>query len=255
MFTGKGGVGKTTISLAFARYLQKQGLKALYCPFNQDFDPLVWGKENYLRLDKKSSMENYIARRLSSKMVASWVMKSSFFSSMTDMLPNLSYLILMGDLLDKLKNDPELILVMDFPSTGHTITLFESLANFQDIFGIGMIVEDIKKMYHTMAAENFLKLFIISLPAPMVFHEAMELKNHLQKSFIKNSNLIMNSTLSHIPGLQKKDFPAFFKSKLASEEEILHKYKKEFHSILYYVDQAEESLVVDRLIPLMAGIL
>ena len=256
IFTGKGGVGKTTISLAFTRYLKKQKVNAIYCPFDQNFNPALWGKtEDFLKLDKKSSMEQYIARKLSSNMIASWVMKSSFFNSMMDMLPSLSCLILLGDLLDRLEKNPDLTLVLDFPSTGHAMTLFESLANFKDIFSIGIIVEDIQRMNQIMMSDNFLKLFIISLPTAMAFHEAMELKDYLQASIFKNNEFVMNDSFIRIPGLKRSSFPAFFNAKLSCEENILNGHGHLFKAVFHHISKIEESLVVEHLSPLTGCLL
>ncbi|MCY4524921.1 MAG: hypothetical protein OXB84_09285 [Halobacteriovoraceae bacterium] len=256
IFTGKGGVGKTTISLAFTRYLKNQGRDAVYCPFDQDFNPLSESESiNILELDKKASMEKYISAKLSSNIIASWIMKSGFFNSMMDMLPSLTYLILLGDLLDRLDKDPELILVLDFPSTGHAMTLFESLTNFKDIFGIGMIVEDIKRMHKIMISENFLKPFIISLPTSMAFHEAMELELYLKGTSFKNCDLIMNDSFTRMPHLDKNLFPAFLKNRISGEEDILKQYNRRFKTIFHHVDEVEESVVIDQLTPFMGGLL
>ena len=97
IFTGKGGVGKTTLSLAFTKKLKEQGVKVKLAYFKttkleestihyqevqkkaQDLDIEPLG------LDLLESAQAYIQKKLGSKTIASWVIKTPFFKSLINM--------------------------------------------------------------------------------------------------------------------------------------------------------------------------
>ena len=106
------------------------------------------------------SAETYIAKKLSSEMVAGWIMKTPFFKSLFNMIPGLGMMILLGHIIEKLQNDPDLHIVMDSPSSGHAITMFESSHNFKEMFGKGMIVDDINRMHQFIYDEQRLRSIV-----------------------------------------------------------------------------------------------
>ena len=141
-FTGKGGVGKSSVSLAFAKSLQLQGQKVLFYAFDQSCRSELAGEHGIdcLNLSLKQSAEEYVARKLNSKKIAKWVLKSAFFSSFLDVLPGLQQVILLGHLIDLLEKDASLSIVVDGPSSGHALTLFEAGYNFKKIFKKGLLL-------------------------------------------------------------------------------------------------------------------
>ena len=145
IFTGKGGVGKTTLSLAFARKLIEENKKCLYIYFenNKIDNKKVSSKEldqeatslgiKKLGLDLLDCSQEYIGKKLKSDKIAKWVVATPFFQSLVNMIPGLSYVIYMGKILELLMEDPELTIVLDSPSSGHALTMFESTHNFNNI--------------------------------------------------------------------------------------------------------------------------
>ena len=156
IFTGKGGVGKTSLAMAMTKHLEALGLNPKYNSFFQDPDRSLWKKLNLpvLDIDLNTSAEMYIGRKLNSKTIASWIMKTHFFKSLFQMIPGLGHMILLGHIIDDLEKDPKLIIVLDSPASGHALTMFESSSNFKKIFRAGMIVKDIDKMHAFLSAEN-----------------------------------------------------------------------------------------------------
>src|SRR6478735_8519982 len=100
IFTGKGGVGKTTLAKAFVRYLTEHDHEAVYLTFkNQSMsetqrdgnsERVVDGiREVYL--DLEDSARGYIERRLNSKMIAGFIVKTPFFRALVNMVPGFNY--------------------------------------------------------------------------------------------------------------------------------------------------------------------
>lgn len=254
VFTGKGGVGKTAFSLAYAKALLNKGLKVSYTSFDQPAPIDLCKKFSIPILDLayQTSAEVYIEKKLGSKMIAGWIMKTPFFSSLFEMIPSLGSMILFGHLLEILKNDPDQIVIMDSPSSGHAITLFESSHNFKEIFKMGLIVDDINKMHDFLATPHLLQTGIILLPSLMALQEGSELQETLGKLGV-NAKLLLNDSFSLIPEIQKnkQELPSFMLEKVQLEENVLSEYSDRIvHSFpRYSTTEIEET--VSKLIPEM----
>lgn len=228
VFTGKGGVGKTAFSLAYARALLNKGLKVSYTSFDQPAPIQLCQKFSIpvLDLGYQTSAETYIEKKLGSKMVASWIMKTPFFHSLFEMIPSLGSMILFGHLLEIIKTDPEHIVILDSPSSGHAITLFESTYNFKEIFRKGLIVDDINKMHDFLATPGLLQTGIILLPSQMALQEGIELQQTLAKLNV-DAKLLLNDSFCALESIQKhkNELPEFLIQKVGLEEKVLEEYQ------------------------------
>jgi arsenite-transporting ATPase len=197
IFTGKGGVGKTTLAMSFTKQLQMQKKEVKYFCFYQFPEKKLYEslKLPVLELNLEKSAETYIGRKLNSKTIASWIMKTHFFKSLFQILPALGHMILLGNIIDELENNPNLIIVLDSPASGHALTMFESSTNFKNIFKTGLIVKDIEKMHTFLNNENNLATYIVTNPSDLAITEARELQKELQEnskmcSIIVNKNFL-----------------------------------------------------------------
>lgn len=258
VFTGKGGVGKTTTALAFTAYLNSIGQKSIYLCLDKtladrDYNSIgcPWEK-----IDFSECIEKYIGKKLKSRMLAKWIVKTPFFKALLNMVPGFEYLIYMGYILDdKLKPDPNLTVVLDSPSSGHALTMFEACYNFKEIFQSGVLVDDINKMLGFVYDENVLKTNVICLPTTMAMAEGMELKQQVQDLHFKDCDIHLNFSLTEIPQFNEELAPPFLKEKIAIEREVLATYsdgitaripfssEQTFREIVYSMLPAMENLI------------
>ncbi len=258
IFTGKGGVGKTALAMAMTKYLESTGLKPQYNSFFQDPERSLWKKLNLpvLDIDLNTSAEIYIGRKLNSKTVASWIMKTHFFKSLFQMIPGLGHMILLGHLIDELEKNPELIVVLDSPASGHALTMFESSSNFKKIFRAGMIVKDIDRMHAFLASKNALKTVIVSLATELAMNEAQDLKKELETNTTGpnlNVEVVVNdSFLQYLKdnNIAESDLPSFLKSKIDLEKSILHGEKA-----IPHIDEQTMDQVIMKMAPMMEKLL
>lgn len=225
--TGKGGTGKTSIALALAYHLHNKNKKVLFYQSQVD-QGINTAKElgiPTLELDLYDSTEEYIARKLGQKTIAHWIMKAPFFKSMLDILPSLGDMILLGHLIDILEKDPEITLVMDAPSTGHTLSFFESPFNFKKIFKTGLLANDVDRMINFLTKKETLHFFIIALPSSMAVQESEELKYQLTELGFENNEIIINNLLAANSVLMEHhhDLPEFFHKKIELENKAITK--------------------------------
>lgn len=226
IITGKGGVGKTTLSLSLAKKLTEDGKKVLYNSFDQEDQSELCSELSTpsLHLELEKSAEIYMGKKLGSEIVASWIMKTPFFKSLFNMIPGLGHMILLGHVIDLLEADPELTIILDSPSSGHAMTMFESSHNFKEIFGSGLLVEDINRMHRFIYGEGTLKNYIVSLPTKMALNEAKEVKDHLAELNFANTEVLINDCLSPLLS-DKEDLPEFLQIKNSLEKDVIEEYK------------------------------
>lgn len=192
--TGKGGVGKTTSALALTKHLKGLGHNIVYltlqmgtlrreghAPDHQIIknlcDKLDINQEN---LVLKTCLTEYVAQKLSSSLIADWIVNTKFFKSLVEIIPGFSQLIYMGRIIQQLKADPTLHYVLDAAATGHALTLVESIYNFHKIFSIGPLHQDMQMLKKTFTSDNFLKMLLITIPQELSLNEFQELKTNLE---------------------------------------------------------------------------
>lgn len=228
IFTGKGGVGKTTLAKAFTRYLTSQNFNAVYLTFGTS----ALGTENSsnqmetvdgikeLSLDLEKSAQGYIEKKLNSAMIASWIMKTPFFRALVNMIPGFNYLIYLGQTLELAERDSSLIFVLDSPASGHAVTMMEATSNFGEIFGTGLVFEDTKKMLARLNNPDYAKVVIASLPSLMSWQESVELKNSLKERSPIDCDIILNNALTPIFKTDD-DIPVNLREKVKFESQLL----------------------------------
>jgi arsenite-transporting ATPase len=254
IFTGKGGVGKTSLAMAMTKHLVEIGLKPKYNSFFQEPERSLWAKLKLPTLDinLNSSAETYIGRKLNSKTIASWIMKTHFFKSLFQMIPGLGHMILLGNIIDELEQDPDLIVVLDSPASGHALTMFESSSNFKKIFRAGMIVKDIDKMHSFLSQSGNLKTFIVSLATELAMSEALDLKKELETITTGpnlNTEIIVNDSFLQYTidnQIDENILPEFLKIKINIEKKIISDLPA-----LPHIDESTQEETIVKISPLM----
>lgn len=241
IFTGKGGVGKTTLSKAFVRHLNAQGFEAAYLTFkNQSLsetqkesnsETVIDGIRTFA-LDLEDSAKGYIERRLNSKLVAGWIVKTPFFRALVNMVPGFNYLIYLGKVLELGRDNPNLIIVLDAPASGHALTMVESTTNFQQIFESGIIFEDTHKMLSRLNDPKYTKIHVVSLPSQMSWQEAVELKSGLKTRTPVDVSITVNNCLYPLVEQNLSDLPPGLREKALNEKNLLEKHATEMQCIL-----------------------
>lgn len=254
IFTGKGGVGKTTISKAFTKYLCEHDHEAAYVTFkNQSIsDDQNETSEQFdhgireIHLDLEDCAKGYIEKKLNSRMIASWIVKTPFFRALINMVPGFNYLIYLGKMLEMGNENPRLILILDAPASGHALTMVESTTNFQQIFESGIIFEDTSKMLSRLNDPTYTKFHIISLPSQMSWQEAKELKSGLQNRTPASVEISINNCLFPIVDDQVDLLPQALKEKTLNERNLVQELKNEVLTVLpHSLEKKQDSIEIE----------
>lgn len=252
IFTGKGGVGKSTISRAFVRHLIGQNHEAVYLTFqNQSLGEKHRGTTEKsingikeISLDLEESARGYAEKKLGSKIIASWVVKTPFFRALVNMMPGFSYLIYLGKILEMGKENPKLIVVLDAPASGHALTMVEATTNFKQIFESGVIFDDTSKMLALLNDPKYTKINIVSLPSLMSWQEAMELRAGLRDRTTAEISVTINNCLYPILETQLDQLPPGLYQKAINEKTLVEANLSEAQCVLPY-SLAQSSLGIE----------
>jgi hypothetical protein len=241
IFTGKGGVGKTTLSKAFVRTLLERKKEAIYLTFKNQALSETQGEMNSEKLteglrevylDLEDCARGYIEKRLNSKIIAGWIVRTPFFRALVNMVPGFNYLIYLGKVLELGKENPELIIVLDAPASGHALTMIESTTNFQHIFESGIIFEDTHKMLSRLNDPNYTKIHVVSLPGPMSWQEAIELKTGLHERTPVEVQITVNNCLYPLVAQKISELPTSLRAKATNEKQLIEEHQSEMQCIL-----------------------
>lgn len=243
-------MGKTTLAMALTKALKDQGHNVLYNCFDQPLNTSLSKSIDlpHFLLEMHSSAKEYIAKKLGSETIAGWILKTPFFSSLFNMLPGLGHMILLGHIINKLEEDPTLKIVLDSPSSGHALTMFESPINFKEMFRTGLIVEDIERMEKFIHNHERMKVVVTALPTQMAIQESMDLEQSLKDRKVHNFVHVLNDVLTTSPsleGAEESDLPEFLKKKLDLEKELFKTLQDKDHwTILPHFSEEDPSLIV-----------
>jgi arsenite-transporting ATPase len=235
LFTGKGGVGKTTLALSFSRYLASKKINYLHVSIkNFSLNKKTYSDDsvekltaqlglNYLALDLEQSCIKYMAKKLKSPTVAGWIAKTPFFRALINMIPSIGYLVYLGQLLELIEQSKgELIIVLDAPSSGHFLSMLESIKNFQNIFQTGAIFEDTQKMIDILTRPDFMQIFIASIPSELALTEALELEESIKQLGPYRCNILLNHSLSEYKAEEMAHAPEFLLNRWQFENHLNH---------------------------------
>lgn len=251
VFTGKGGVGKTSVALAFAKYLLGQNKKVFYCSFTQESDYILAKKVGVpgLHLCLVESTEIYVARKLGSKTLASWILKAPFFKALFNIVPPLGDMILIGHLIDLLEEDPSLHIILDGPSTGHAMSMLESMNTFRDIFKIGPLVKDIDRMLRFVMGPDGPLYIILALPTLMALNETEEFIGYLKEKEISYLTAL-NESLEYLGKelAHEEEVPAILVNKIEMQKEALSKYEGEINCVFDHLSFSSKEEIIDGLV-------
>jgi len=240
LFTGKGGVGKSSCSLAYAKMLQEKKLTVHYVTFSPGFTQKIDLCEKldiiYEDLQFQNALKEYLIQKTGTEFFSSILMESSFFKALLNIQPSFEYLVLISKLVNEiLKNENEFF-ILDSPSTGHALSMIESIFNYEKIFTIGPLKKDILKVKNFLTNPDLIDYFIVANPEEMSLEES----HGLSESFLKidptiNCKIILNKILDK--NLEVIQTTTYWKNLFELQKENLTNWVKKmnFYQELPYV--------------------
>ncbi len=210
--SGKGGVGKTSVSQALARVFAERGERTLWVGFE---DPIrkpgelvrVARNLHFLNCEATTAFEEYMGIKLKIPGLAHLFVSNPVIQFLAKAGPGIHELVLLGKLWYERRNYDRI--VADLPSTGYGLAMFQSIDNWARMFQSGPLHKDARAMIETFSDPRQTGQLIVALPEEMPLRESLELGEYLQKIFPQNAPAYLVNRrfpdLSGTPGVEGVD--------------------------------------------------
>lgn len=196
--TGKGGVGKSTITTAMGIFLKSAGRKPLIVEFAPDksIEHIFHIKAEpyreteitrnlfYFNISADEALAEYIRRQLILDILSKFVLSTKFYRHISNTAPGLKELVAVGKLYDLEKKrddngkhlfDP---IIVDAPQLGKFVSFVKTPQTVMKMFRIGPVKKEAEKVYHLIDSGKC-SVAIVSTPDEMAVTEAVEAQKEL----------------------------------------------------------------------------
>ena len=196
--SGKGGVGKSTVTAATALLASRQGLNVIVVEI--DTVPTVLqllggsGEVGYvprevkprvsvMNIDGFSAIEDYLAAKFGGKRILKRVLKNKIYRYFVAAAPGLKELMCVGKLWDLVENTKGRdgrpvydLVIADMPATGHGFSHLRMPRTAVDTLKIGFVKEEANKVLRLLQDPERTAMLIVTLAEEMPVNEAIEMR-------------------------------------------------------------------------------
>jgi len=192
--TGKGGVGKTTVTAAIARQAAERGLRTIVAePGGAARLPSLFGVEGQgytptplapnlfsISITPEEAMEEYVVQQVRFRRLYRMVFRNRVMGPFVDGVPGLHDGVTLGKVFDLERSAAsgrrtwDLILV-DAPATGHGLSLLSSARAMMSLTRVGPLYEGNRMVDERISDPDVTGIVLVALPEELPVSETLEL--------------------------------------------------------------------------------
>jgi len=182
-FTGKGGVGKSALASATAlmcKRLGKQVFLVTWNPFDVRARALPYetlGIRHFV-LEGLLCFKEYALTILKFETLVDAIFQNKIVNAFIQVAPGLSEAVIAGKIWDLSSNNPEAIVLVDLPATGHALSFFSSPIGLRKLFKLGLVHREIERICEMFFSEST-QIQLVTLPEELPITETLEFQNKL----------------------------------------------------------------------------
>lgn len=198
--TGKGGVGKTTVTTALGLAASQAGLRTIICELDsrerigpafgvqmRGFEEVELAPELHaIQIDPQHAIEEYLMLQIKVRPVYDMLFKNRIFDYFAAATPGLAELVSIGkvwelaqaDRLTKGASGYDLVIV-DAPATGHAIAMLEAPETFRRIARVGPIHRQAGYIQSFMHDPEMTAVIAVATAEEMPVNETLDLRASL----------------------------------------------------------------------------
>jgi anion-transporting ArsA/GET3 family ATPase len=188
LVTGKGGVGKTTVSAALGLAAARRGKRVVLCE--------VGGRERVSQLvpelttvsvDPEEAKREWLRYQLKSRTLAGVLGGSSLFQYLTAAAPGLTELVTIGKVWDLAQLEPRAggpafdLAIVDAPATGHGLAMLRAPGTYANIARVGPVGRHAERIDSFLRDSGQTGLLAVALPEEMPVNETIEFERALRR--------------------------------------------------------------------------
>jgi anion-transporting ArsA/GET3 family ATPase len=193
--TGKGGVGKSTVTAALALAAAARGGKVLVCEVNTDerisallgarpvgaeIGPLAPGVEAVV-IRPREAMREYALMQLKVRALYNVVFENRLVARFLRFIPSLSELVMLGKILFHVRQERWDLVLVDAPATGHGIAFLRVPRALCETLPAGPMRREAEWMQQLLEDPAVTAVNLVSLPEELAITETLELADALHQ--------------------------------------------------------------------------
>jgi anion-transporting ArsA/GET3 family ATPase len=205
IFCGKGGVGKTTLSLAAGLKHARNGRRALVISSHplgelalavslEDLSarfPAAASNLFVLYIDPRELISDLVRKHFPVTLMAERILSSSVFANLIEIAPGLKEFFFLGrlqELSERRKRDSAIpmpdfdCLIWDAPASGHFLSTLRSAKGFE-VFLTGPLATAGEQLHRFFANPRNIQLFPVTSLEEMAIAETLELAGSMSRDF------------------------------------------------------------------------
>ena len=200
--TGKGGVGKSTVSAALGVAATRRGRRTIVCEVaQQERMSSVFHREGVgyreteiadnlyaFSIDPQRALEEYLLQQIRIKPVYDLMFKNRIFTYFAAATPGLRELVTIGKMWELAQLDRRVkrgavydTVIVDAPATGHGLGILRTPKTFSDIARVGPIKRQADAIYEFITDAQVTSVCAVAWPEEMPVNETVFLQHSLEE--------------------------------------------------------------------------
>lgn len=213
--TGKGGVGKTTVSSALALFAAQQGKKVLFCEIDGKGDvagylecqPTAFKEREVapglfaMTMDTEASMKEYLRINLRLPLAGRIGPVAKAFDFLASAAPGVREILTVGKLCYEVRERNYDLVVVDAPASGHIIGQLAAPQAVNSLVKVGLIRSQTDWMLEILSDHDTTGLVAVCTPEEMPVTETIELAERVKhETTVAMSAVVVNRVLPELFG-------------------------------------------------------
>jgi anion-transporting ArsA/GET3 family ATPase len=200
--TGKGGVGKSTVSIALALAAAREGKRVILCEvasqehLSHVFDRAELGYHEVemeddvwaISIDPDDAMREYVLLQLKVRAMRDLLFKSRIFGYLAAATPGLKELVTIGKIWELALDDRKVkkgqsydLVIVDAPATGHGVGFLQTPGTFAEVARVGPMRQQAETLDKFIRNRRHTGIVVVALPEEMPVNETAKLEQDLAK--------------------------------------------------------------------------
>lgn len=213
--TGKGGVGKTTVSAALALLAAERGKKTLVCEVDakgnladfyetgptrfeeREIQPNLWA----MSMDTEASLKQYLSLQLKLPLVSRIGPLARMFDFVATAAPGVKEIVTVGKLVWEVKEGHYDLVVVDAAPTGHIVGQLAAPQSINQLVQVGLVRQQTGWMLEILGDPSLTGLIIVSTPEEMPVNETIDLTHRIKsETNVDLAAIVVNRVLPELFG-------------------------------------------------------
>ena len=215
LVTGKGGVGKTTVTAALALLASQRGMRTLACELDAKGDlarvfetgPTSFEEREVqphlfaMTMDTEASLKEYLALQLRLPVAARIGPLARMFDFVATAAPGVREILTIGKLAYEVRQGRYDLVVVDGAATGHVVGQLAAPQAINELVQVGLIREQTRWMLDILSDPEVTGMVIVATPEEMPVNETIELAGRLRsETAVDLAAVVVNRVLPELFG-------------------------------------------------------